>query len=205
MGLLDQVLGGAGLGPQGGAQRPGLGGTVAAGVVLALLVKAVRSYEASHGAMGQGRSFDPQAQSAGDRAAASPTAAQGGLGGILGGLGGMLGGGGGGLGGLLGGLGGAGALGALINQFQQKGYGQQVNSWIGHGQNQPLAPTQVADALGDDTVQALQQQTGMPRESLLAELSHLLPQAISEATPQGRPPTDDELHQIARQPLPRTS
>jgi uncharacterized protein YidB (DUF937 family) len=199
MGLLDQVLGGAGLGPQAGVQRPGLGGTVAAGVVLALLVKAVRSYEASHGPGGAGRSFDPQAQAAGG---AAPS--QAGMGGILGGLGGMLGGGGG-LGGLLGGLGGAGALGALINQFQQKGYGQQVNSWVGPGQNQPLAPAQVEDALGHDTVQALQQQTGMPRESLLSELSHLLPQAISEATPQGRPPTDDELHQIARQPLPRTS
>jgi uncharacterized protein YidB (DUF937 family) len=201
MGLLDEVLGGAGLGPQAGGQRPGLGGTVAAGVVLALLVKAVRSYEASHGQAGATRSFDPQAQPMGGAAPAQG----GGLGGLLGGLGGMLGQGGGGLGGLLGGLGGAGALGALINQFQQKGYGQQVNSWVGHGQNQPLAPAQVADALGDDTVQQLQQQTGMPRESLLADLAHLLPQAINEATPQGRPPSDEELHEIARQPLPRTS
>jgi uncharacterized protein YidB (DUF937 family) len=116
-------------------------------------------------------------------------------GGLLGGLGGLLGGGG--LGGVLGSLGGAGALGALVNHFQQKGYGEQVNSWVQHGANQPLAPPQVADALGEDTVHALQQQTGMPRDALLSELAHVLPQAVDEVTPNGRPPSDEELHQIA--------
>ena len=159
-------------------QRPGLGSTVAAGVVLALLVKGVRSYQRSHGqAAGEGRSFDPATQ----------TSTAGGLAG-------------GGLGGLLSGLGGAGALGALISHFQQKGLGPQVNSWIGHGQNEPVAPDQVAHALGEDNVRELQEQTGLPRESLLSELAQTLPQAVHELTPQGRLPNDDELHQIAQQP-----
>lgn len=198
MGLLDGILGGGGQ-PQ---RSPGLGGTVAAGVVLALLVKGVRQYQARHGgAPGQdGRSFDPQAQAQG-----SGGGLGGMLGGVLGGGGGGLGGmlGGGGLGGMLGGLGGAGALGSLISQFQQKGFGQQVNSWVGRGENQPIAPHEVASALGDDTIQQLQQQTGMPREQLLGELAHELPQAISAATPNGQVPQDDqELHQIAQQPAP---
>jgi uncharacterized protein YidB (DUF937 family) len=47
----------------------------------------------------------------------------------------------------------------------------------------------------------LQQQTGMPREKLLAELARELPQAINDATPQGRlPGNDDELQETARQP-----
>jgi len=115
MGLLDQIAGGARGG--GAPQKAGLGQTVAAGVILALLVKAIRAHQAQP----QGRSFDPapapaQAQGAG----------QGGLGGILGsltgggGLGGLLGGS---LGGLLGGLGGAGALGGLVRQMQQNGFG----------------------------------------------------------------------------------
>ena len=198
MGLLDGILGG------GQPQRsPGLGGTLAAGVVLALLVKGVRQYQASHGgAPGQdGRSFNPEAQRG---------APGGGLGGMLGGmlgggggggLGGMLSGGG--LGGMLGGLGGAGALGSLINQFQQKGHAEQVNSWVNHGENQPIAPQEVQKVLGDDTLQQLQQQTGLPRDQLLAQLARELPQAINEATPQGRvPQSDEELHEIARQPAP---
>ena len=56
MGLLDGVIGSMGGGGQP-AQKPGLGSTVAAGVVLALLVKGVRSYQQSHGqAPGETRS-----------------------------------------------------------------------------------------------------------------------------------------------------
>jgi len=185
MGLLDGILDGGQ--PQ---RKPGLGGTLAAGVVLALLVKAVRQYQASHGGPpGQGdRSFEPQGRGA-------PR------GGILGGLGGLLGGGGGGLGGMLGGLGGAGALGSLIGQFQQKGHGQQVNSWVGHGPNEPIAPNEVRSVLGEDTLELLQRQSGLPRDQLLAQLAQELPQAINAATPQGRPPADDdELQAAAQQP-----
>lgn len=176
MGLLDGVMGSVG----GERRRPGLGSTVVAGAVLALLVKGVRSYQQSHAAPAEGRSFDPgQAAQAG----------AGGPGGVLGGEG---------LGGLLSGLGGAGALGALVSQFQQRGLGSQVNSWVGAGANQPIAPDQVAHALGEENIQALQQQTGTSRETLLAELAQHLPEAVNEVTPQGRLPDDDELHQIAQ-------
>jgi uncharacterized protein YidB (DUF937 family) len=175
MGLLDGVMGSV----SGDGRRPGLGSTVVAGAVLALLVKGVRSYQHSHPAPGEGRSFDPGQGAPGQpQAAGAP--------------------GGAGLGGLLSGLGGAGALGALVSQFQQKGLGQQVSSWIGPGANQPIAPDQVAHALGEENIQALQQQTGTPRETLLSELAQHLPDAVHELTPQGRLPNDAELHQIAQ-------
>lgn len=193
MGLLDGILGGGQ--PQ---RRPGLGDTLAAGVVLALLVKAVRQFQASHAGQSpqSERSFDPNA----------PAQGQGGVPGALGGLlggGGLAGGMGGGLGSLLGGLGGAGALGALVSRFQQGGFGQQAQSWVGTGQNQPIAPHEVESALGGHAIDALMQQTGMSRDQVLAELSRELPQAINQATPQGRLPTsDEELHETARQPAP---
>lgn len=177
MGLLDQVMGSVTGGR--GARRPGLGSTVAAGVLLALLVKGVRSYQAQQEAGAGQASGVP-------RTSGQVAGAGGGLGGILGGLGGMLGG-----------LGGAGALGALVKQLQQKGYGQQVNSWVGTGANQPIAPHELEDALGQDTVAELQQQTGMPKDALLSDLSHTLPEAVHELTPQGREPDDDELKRIA--------
>jgi uncharacterized protein YidB (DUF937 family) len=190
MGLLDGVIGSVAGGGRPG-QKPGLGSTVAAGVVLALLVKGVRGYQRSH-AQPESRSFDPQAQGQAPAQAGQPQVAPAG-----GGLGGMLGSGG--LGSLLGGLGGAGALGALVSHFQQKGLGSQVNSWIGDGRNEPVAPDQVAHALGEDNLQELQQQTGMPREALLSELAQQLPDAVHELTPQGRLPDDGELHQMAGQ------
>lgn len=181
MGLLDQVLGHAARQPA--RSKPGMGETVAAGVVLALLVKAIRSHQ---NAQAGAASAAPQAQG-------QPQAG----GGLLGGLGGILGSG---LGGVLGGLGGAGALGGLIGQLQNKGLGDQVNSWVSTGQNQSVAPQQLEQALGGETLDELQQQTGLPRDQLLSELSQHLPEAINEATPHGRIPDDDELNHIATQP-----
>lgn len=111
-----------------------------------------------------------------------------------GGLGGMLGNAGGGLGSGLGGLlgGGAGGLGALVEQFTQAGHGGAINSWIGQGQNQPIAPHDLGAALGPETVGQLSQQTGMGSSDLLSQLSHLLPGVIDQLTPQGRMPTEQE-------------
>ena len=115
----------------------------------------------------------------------------GGLGGMLGNAGNSLGSGQGGLGGLLGG-GGAGGLGALVEQFTQAGHGGAINSWIGQGQNQPIAAHDLGAALGPEMVGQLSQQTGMGSSDLLSQLSHLLPGVIDQLTPQGRMPTEQE-------------
>jgi uncharacterized protein YidB (DUF937 family) len=116
-------------------------------------------------------------------------------GGIGGGLGGALGGamGGGGLGGLLAGVAGGGGLGALIEQFQRSGHGDAINSWVKPGPNQRLAPQQLAEALGPDTVEDLAAESGLPKEELLEELSETLPDAVDQLTPEGQLPTADQL------------
>jgi uncharacterized protein YidB (DUF937 family) len=63
-----------------------------------------------------------------------------------------------------------------------------INSWIGHGQNQPIAPDQLHQALGPDAVNNLSRLTGLPRDQLLAELSHVLPGVVDKLTPNGRVP-----------------
>jgi uncharacterized protein YidB (DUF937 family) len=182
MGLLDSVVSGAVRQPRG---KPGLGQTVAAGVVLALLVKAIRQHQ----------NAQPQTSQS---PAAPPSQPQAPGGGLLGGLGGLFGSGG--LSGILGGLGGSQALNRLVGQLKQRGLADQVNSWVSTGANQPLQPAQVEEALGEDAMKDLEQQTGLPRDQLRAELAQHLPEAINEATPQGRLPDDHELHQIATQP-----
>jgi len=135
----------------------------------------------------------------------------GGLGDILGGLlGGRAGGapggtkpGGsladmipGGLGGLLGG-GAAGSvltggLGNLMKELQDRGYGNVTQSWIGTGQNQDIAPSDLEHALGSDTIETIAQQTGLSRADLLAGLSEHLPDLVDQLTPHGRLPTEQE-------------
>src|SRR5215475_4690412 len=89
-------------------------------------------------------------------------------------------------GGLLGGLGG------LLNKFQQNGLGDQINSWIGPGENKQVAPTQLGPALGPDVLKQLAQRSGMSEQELLAQLSKILPNVVDKLTPNGRLPTRQE-------------
>lgn len=85
-----------------------------------------------------------------------------------------------------------GGLDGLIERFQRGGLGDAMNSWIGHGGNQPVSPEHLADALGSDTVSTLQIRTGLSRDDLLAQLSQVLPGVIDGLTPQGRRPAPEE-------------
>ncbi|MCK1756149.1 DUF937 domain-containing protein [Bradyrhizobium sp. 137] len=112
----------------------------------------------------------------------------------LGGLGGLLKGGLGGL--LAGGAAGtvlSGGLGDLLNQLQKSGHGDAANSWVGKGENKPIAPGDLASALGADQIDSLSAQSGLSREELLSGLSQYLPQVVDHLTPDGRLPTEDEL------------
>ena len=85
-----------------------------------------------------------------------------------------------------------GGLDGLVDSFRQGGLGDVIESWIGHGTNRPVAPDQLARALGSDTVDTLQSQTGLDREALLAQLAQALPEVVHALTPQGRVPGADE-------------
>ncbi len=103
----------------------------------------------------------------------------------------------GGLGGLVaGGAAGSilsGGLGDLLNQLQQSGHGDAANSWVGKGENKPIAPGDLASALGADQIDSLSALSGLSREELLSGLSQYLPQVIDHLTPDGRLPTENEL------------
>ena len=90
-------------------------------------------------------------------------------------------------GGLLGGLSG------LLQSFQQSGHGDVINSWVGPGQNQPIGPDQLHQALGPDAVNNLSRLTGMPQNELLSELSRVLPGVVDKLTPHGRMPEPAEM------------
>ena len=106
---------------------------------------------------------------------------QGPLGGLLGNLGGALAGGG--VGGLL-----NGGLSELLERFRQNGQGDAAQSWINKGPNKELPPPQLKQAIGPDLLAALEQQTGLSQEELLARLSRELPSAVGRYTPDGRLP-----------------
>jgi uncharacterized protein YidB (DUF937 family) len=85
-----------------------------------------------------------------------------------------------------------GGLNELLKKFQQTGQSHVAQSWVGTGQNDAISPTDLEKAVGADTLEALSRQTGMPRDQLLTELAHQLPQTVDTLTPQGRIPDERE-------------
>ena len=76
----------------------------------------------------------------------------------------------------------------IVNQFEQKGFGPTVRSWVGTGANQPITADQIHQVLGSGAVQELAQKAGLSVPELTAKLAQLLPQAIDKLTPTGTIP-----------------
>jgi uncharacterized protein YidB (DUF937 family) len=179
MGLLDSVL--------GGGMRRSSGGI--SPITMALLgLLAYRTLK------GKGRLAEMLGQNqpaganphGGNAGAPDPGAAGGGLAGGLGNLfGGLLGGSA--AGGLL-----SGGLNDLLKQFQMHGQGDKAQSWIASGPNKPVFPHELEQALGEERISWLMQETGLSRTDLLAGLSRELPDTVDKLTPDGRVPTEQE-------------
>jgi uncharacterized protein YidB (DUF937 family) len=87
-------------------------------------------------------------------------------------------------------------LGGLIDQFQKKGLGEVVDSWVNRATNKSVAPDQVSAALGRDVVDQLSLRTGLSRDQVVAELARMLPNVVDKLTPDGRLPTKQEIMQL---------
>jgi uncharacterized protein YidB (DUF937 family) len=81
-----------------------------------------------------------------------------------------------------------GGLNAIVAKLQQAGFGDQVKSWIGNGQNLPITAEQLQQVLGSDTVKQLAARFNLPIDQLGKVLAEQLPLAVDHASPDGRLP-----------------
>ncbi|MBV5269411.1 MAG: DUF937 domain-containing protein [Afipia sp.] len=81
-----------------------------------------------------------------------------------------------------------GGLSAIVARLQQAGFGDQVKSWIGTGQNLPISAQQLQQVLGSDVVKQLATRFGIPVDQLSTVLAQVLPTAIDQASPKGTLP-----------------
>jgi uncharacterized protein YidB (DUF937 family) len=87
-------------------------------------------------------------------------------------------------------------LGGLMKQFQQRGLGDTIDSWVNRGKNKDITSRQVSDALGSDVVDQLSRRTGLSRDEVISELANMLPNVVDRMTPEGRLPTQRELERL---------
>jgi uncharacterized protein YidB (DUF937 family) len=118
-------------------------------------------------------------------------------GGLLGGLGDIFGSAGGaatagGLGGLLANAASSGALSnglnSLVETFRKAGQGPVIDTWVGKGENAPIAPTQINQTLGNDTIAEIAAKAGLTPEQMSQLLAQALPNLINKLTPEGKIP-----------------
>lgn len=83
---------------------------------------------------------------------------------------------------------GAGGLPGIIAMFEQAGLGQQVQSWVGNGNNLAITAEHVIAAIPPDQLNAMADKVGLPHDQVAAVLAQVLPHAVDHATPDGQVP-----------------
>ncbi|HLI99696.1 MAG TPA: YidB family protein [Bradyrhizobium sp.] len=86
------------------------------------------------------------------------------------------------------GSGGQGGLSAIVAKLQQAGFGEQVKSWIGNGENLPITAEQLQQVLGNDTARQLAERYHIPIDQIAQVLAQQLPKAVDQASPAGQLP-----------------
>jgi uncharacterized protein YidB (DUF937 family) len=81
---------------------------------------------------------------------------------------------------------GLGGLASIAERLSGGGLAEEVRSWLGNGANLPVSAEQLRNALGDEHVQQVARQLGVPTDRVLDILSQYLPGAVDEASPRGR-------------------
>lgn len=170
------------------------------------------------GAMGGSKAAPGAGQAASQGGAASPADVIGSMLGGSGGagnpmssiLGGLLGGAGGSNpllkmllplllgGGASGALGKLGGLGGLMGAFSKAGLGDKAQSWVGTGENEPITGDEVHAALGDDVINEMAEETGMPHDEVKGGLAGMLPNLVNQLTPSGGIPDAGGLMNAAK-------
>lgn len=88
-------------------------------------------------------------------------------------------------------VGSSGGLHGLTSKLASSGLGQQVQSWVGHGDNQPVSGPQVQQAMDPNQLNAMAKQSGMTPEETSDHLAQALPDMVDQATPQGQMPAPE--------------
>lgn len=91
-----------------------------------------------------------------------------------------------------------GGLQGVLGKFQQAGYGQQAQSWIGTGQNMPIDAGALSQIFGQGQLGQIASQLGMSHDEAAGQLAQTLPDVVDRMTPEGAFPEghDDLVNQV---------
>jgi len=98
-----------------------------------------------------------------------------------------------------------GGVAEVLRRFEQKGFGQQANSWLSSGPNSPLKAEEVDEVVGGEELSRLSRQLGTSEREVALGLADILPELVDRLTPDGTVPAEaDDALDAARAELERT-
>jgi|ERR1044071_8842200 uncharacterized protein YidB (DUF937 family) len=80
-----------------------------------------------------------------------------------------------------------GGVSGLVSRFQGAGLGQQVQSWLSNGTNQPISPEQVDQVFSPNEIENWANRLGVSVDRMRGVLAEVLPHAVDHSTPTGQP------------------
>jgi uncharacterized protein YidB (DUF937 family) len=73
----------------------------------------------------------------------------------------------------------------LLDRLRKAGLGDQVDSWVSSGSNQPIDASQVTQAIGAQHLSELAKRAGVSPDEAAQGLAKALPEVVNEVTPHG--------------------
>jgi uncharacterized protein YidB (DUF937 family) len=95
--------------------------------------------------------------------------------------------------------GGGKSLAGLVDNMQGAGLQDQVKSWVGTGDNQPVSGQQLTEAIGTDKLHNAAQAAGMTDQAAADSLAKVLPQVVDTATPAGKAAAPADFEKLLSQ------
>ena len=86
-----------------------------------------------------------------------------------------------------------GGFSGFLDRFRKTGLSDALNSWVGKGENTTISGEQVEFALGTALTAEMASQAGLDADVARASLGRMIPAVVSQLTPNGTVPTDDDL------------
>jgi uncharacterized protein YidB (DUF937 family) len=81
-----------------------------------------------------------------------------------------------------------GGLGPVLKRFQQQGYGRQAQSWVAAGGNQTLDEHAIHEVVGQDELERLSRDLGVPQHEVADGFARILPEVVDGLSPGGELP-----------------
>lgn len=78
-----------------------------------------------------------------------------------------------------------GDVGGVMDKLKNGGLSDHFKSWVGKGENKPVTADQVTQALGNERIAKIAEQTGMSQDQAAQNIADKLPGMVDKMTPDG--------------------